>query len=173
MIIRRELEWLPAAMSLAMGIALQSCVLAAMSGLFALGAFYDRMDRDTEQRPLQCAIRCVFAGVLALVAALVLATLLATHLGGLWNPTAVTAAPAVLILLLSVGVWFARGSRDFGLRPYPALVPWAALAGGFALLVSMASKGPLAQCIFAAVVVGAMIHTGLRLISLAAPMMRG
>lgn len=169
--IRLALEWLPAGMTLAMAVLLQSCVLAAMAGLFAVGAFYDRMDREPLQRPLQCAIRCVLAGFVALIAAAVLATMLATHFGGAWNPTELTAIPGLVVLLLSVGIWFARGERDIALRPYPALIPWAALLGGVALLMSFAWKGPLAQCVFAAAAAAVLAWSAWRLMGIVVPIM--
>lgn len=167
--VRNDQEWLSAVLMVAGAAMLQSCVLAAMAGVFAVGGFYDRMDRESHQRPLQCAIRCVLGGLLALVAALILGAILTTHFGGYWNPSAQTAIPALIIVVLSIGIWFARRVPGIALRPWPALVPWAALAGLIALLVSHALQAPFAQCVFAEVVTAVLAWSAWRLIWIVAP----
>lgn len=96
-----RLTWLPALLALAGGILLRDCVLLACAGLFALGGFRRRMDRDSPQRPLLAALRCINAGLGAMLAAAALLMML----GGAWldwwrpaNNSPITAAAVLLVL---------------------------------------------------------------------------
>ena len=114
-----RLTWMPALLALASGILLRDCVLLAGAGLFALGGFRRRMDRDTPQRPLVAALRCINAGLGAMLEAAALLMMLVGAWLEWWQPAnnSPIAAAAVLLVL------FAAFRALPGLPPGPSSAP--------------------------------------------------
>lgn len=110
--------WLPALIALAGGILLRDCVLLACAGLFALGGFRRRMDRDSPQQPLAAGLRCINAGVGTMLAAASLAMMLVGAWLDWWQPANNSPiAAAALLLVLFAGFRALPGLPPRGAEP--------------------------------------------------------
>ena len=135
---QRLLTWLPALLSLGIGVALRDCVLLAASAWFAAVGFERRMDHDAPFNPLAAALRCICGGVVMVLASAALVAMLTGAWLDWWQPAndhPGTAAAVLLALfaLLKVGPslpadWQKRARARSTLSVSQYLVLAAALA---------------------------------------------
>jgi len=147
------LTWPYAVIAVGAGALLHSCVLAASVGVFALGAFYVRMDHSAPGRPVAAAIACIGAGLACSAISMVLWLMVAGAAVGWWP--AQSGAYALIATLLIVLLVVLRIRDDAQARSRRV---WVTVA--FAIVVASTFGIPIAECSFAAVVAIVLAHQG-------------
>jgi len=158
-------RWALPLVTLAAGIALRDCVIAAAAGPLALYAFLAGMDEDTPMDAFRAAIRSAVAGSVSILAAIALAVMVLAAAHGYWQPVHEwpLADAGLLAISLAIFVLYALGEEATSLSVRQWIVRSAALAAG-AVAVASAWNAEWSACALPLAIAALMALAGWRLL---------